>query len=339
MSAVRFAVVGTNFITDNLLQVAIGLPGFKLAAVYSRTQERATEYASKYECPTTFTNLLDLAKSDQVDAVYIASPTSEHAKQAILMLEHGKHVLCEKPVCSHSRELEAVLRSAKTSGCTFMEAMRPLKTPNYALVKQTMAEMGPVQHFTGTFCQLSSRWPAYLEGKRPNAFLPELSNGALMDLGCYAVYCAVGLFGPPTSAAYAATMLPTGVDSGGVVTLTYADTPGTESTETSASATPMHVTLMISKSSHSFNHSEVQTQNGTIRINQLGDWSEVCPLVVRLWDAPCMRLRACACVCMWVSLSLSASVYQSDYPPCPSLFPPQHMFASAYCKHSTPAIG
>jgi predicted dehydrogenase len=88
-----------------------------------------------------------------------------------------------------------------------------------------------------------------------------------MDLGCYAVYCAVGLFGAPTTVSYAATMLPTGVDSGGVLTLRYEG-------EGQALSKP-HVTLIISKSSHSFNHSEIQTENGTIRINNLGDWSDV----------------------------------------------------------------
>jgi predicted dehydrogenase len=64
-----------------------------------------------------YTRLEDLAKSDAINAVYIASPTSEHAKQAIMMLEHGKHVLCEKPACSNAKELEAVLAAAKASGC------------------------------------------------------------------------------------------------------------------------------------------------------------------------------------------------------------------------------
>jgi hypothetical protein len=60
---------------------------------------------------------------------------------------------------------------------------------------------------------------AYLNGENPNAFLPQLSNGALMDLGCYAVYSAVALLGPPTSVSYAALMLPTGVDGGGPSTI------------------------------------------------------------------------------------------------------------------------
>lgn len=213
----------------------------------------------------------------------------------------GKHVLCEKPVCSHATELAAVLAAAEASGKAFMEAMRPLKSPNFNAVKASLAELGPARHFTGTFCQYSSRWPAYLastasggEGPVPNAFLPELSNGqlfssisrpfystftrivapfcstltefplrlsgALMDLGCYAVYSAVSLLGPPTAVSYAPMMLPTGVDGGGTLVLKYPEAVAT---------------LVISKCSHSWNHSEIQTENGTIRINNLGEWSEV----------------------------------------------------------------
>ena len=123
-----------------------------------------------------------------MDAVYIASPTSEHAKQAILFLNAGKHVLVEKPACSHATELAAVLAAAKASGKAFMEAMRPLKTPTFEAVRTAVSELGQVRHLSGCFCQLSSRWPAYLRGENPNAFMPALSNGALMDLGCYAVY-------------------------------------------------------------------------------------------------------------------------------------------------------
>ena len=134
-------------------------------------------------------------------------------------------------------------------------------------VKAKLAELGPARHFCGTFCQYSSRWPAYLastasggDGPVPNAFLPELSNGALMDLGCYTVYSAVSLLGPPASVSYAPMMLPTGVDGGGTLVLKYPDAVAT---------------LVISKCSHSWNHSEIQTENGTISIDNLGSWSEV----------------------------------------------------------------
>lgn len=60
---------------------------------------------------------------------------------------------CEKPACSHATELAAVIAAAEASGKAFMEAMRPLKTPNFDAVKSTLAELGPARHFSGTFCQ------------------------------------------------------------------------------------------------------------------------------------------------------------------------------------------
>ena len=111
---VRFATIGSNFITDRFLDAGAQTDGFELAAIYSRTSERAAEFASKRKFSgPTFTDLAALAAAADVDAVYIASPTSEHAKQAIMMLKNGKHVLCEKPFCSNSAELEAVLQSLK----------------------------------------------------------------------------------------------------------------------------------------------------------------------------------------------------------------------------------
>ena len=93
-----------------------------------------------------------------------------------------------------------------------MEAMRPLKTENFAKVKAKVKSLGEPRLFMGSFCQLSSRWPAYLNGDKPNAFLPDLSNGALMDLGCYGIYSALALLGTdPQKVSYTAIMLPTGV--------------------------------------------------------------------------------------------------------------------------------
>ena len=262
ITPVRFATIGTNFIVDAFLDAASGLEGFAHVAVYSRTERRAAEFVRKRRIAhaTTFTDLDALARAPGIDAVYVASPTSEHARQATTLLRGGKHVLCEKPACSHAGELAAVLDCARASGKAFVEAMRPLRTPAFAAVREAAARIGPTRQFVGTYCQRSSRWPAYLRGERPNAFLPEFSNGALMDLGCYAVYSAVALLGKPARTEYAAAMLPTGVASGGTILLRY---------EHGAVAT-----LVISKSAHGWNWSELQGEDGTVRINHLGDYAE-----------------------------------------------------------------
>ena len=110
MINIRVGVVGTNNITDRFLSGAKDVEGFKLAAVYSRSESKAREYANKYGVKDIFTNLEEMAKSDLIDAVYIATPNSLHAEQSILFLENKKHVLCEKAFGSNLKEVEAMIK-------------------------------------------------------------------------------------------------------------------------------------------------------------------------------------------------------------------------------------
>ena len=96
MKKVRFGVIGTNNITDWVIAGGRQDERFELAAVCSRTQERAAEFAAKHNIPHTFTSLEDMASSDVIDAVYIATPNYCHARQAILCMNHGKHVLLSR---------------------------------------------------------------------------------------------------------------------------------------------------------------------------------------------------------------------------------------------------
>jgi len=69
------------------------------------------------------------------------------------------------------------------------------------------------------------------------------------------VYSAVSLLGPPECVSYTPLMLPTGVDSAGTLVLSYKEGVAT---------------LVISKRSHGFSYSEYQTEDGTLRVNNLG---------------------------------------------------------------------
>src|SRR4051794_27724199 len=106
---IRFGIIGTNFITDQFIAAVRDVDGVALSALYSRTAERAEAFAAKNGIPLTFTDLGEMAASSEVDAVYIASPTSFHAEQAMLCMRAGKHVLCEKPAASNARELQRMV--------------------------------------------------------------------------------------------------------------------------------------------------------------------------------------------------------------------------------------
>ena len=103
---IRFGIVGTNFITDWVINGALQDERFELTAIYSRTPERAAEFAAKYNIPYQFTSLEEMASCPFIDAVYIASPNFLHATQSICCMQQGKHVFCEKPLASNVHEVQ-----------------------------------------------------------------------------------------------------------------------------------------------------------------------------------------------------------------------------------------
>jgi predicted dehydrogenase len=189
---IRFGVIGTNRITEQFIEAGIGIENFALSAVYSRTKERAEEFAEKFDVKSTFTDLEQMAQSNEIDAVYIASPNSLHAKQAIIFMNQGKHVLCEKPLASNTFELREMINTAKKNNVLLMEALKSTLLPNYHTIRENLFKIGPVRRYFACYCQYSSRYDAYKEGIVLNAFNPAFSNGALMDIGIYCIYPMVG---------------------------------------------------------------------------------------------------------------------------------------------------
>ena len=79
---VRFGIIGTSKISEWVLTGARQDPRYEAVALYSRTQEKADEFALKHGIPHTFTDLEQMASSPLIDAVYIASPNYKHCEQA-----------------------------------------------------------------------------------------------------------------------------------------------------------------------------------------------------------------------------------------------------------------
>lgn len=197
MNRVRFATIGTSMIVKKFLQAADLCEDFALTAVYSRDERKGREFAGEKQGIRIYTSLAELAQDPEIDAVYIASPTSLHASQAILMMESGKHVLCEKPAASNWREWQMMMQAAKQADVVLLEAMRPLFSPGLKVVKEHLGKLGTVRSASISYCQYSSRYDKFKAGIIENAFKPELSNGALMDIGIYCVESLVALFGYP----------------------------------------------------------------------------------------------------------------------------------------------
>lgn len=251
----RFGIIGTNWITERFIQAAEETEQFALTAVYSRTEEKGKAFAAKYNSnPEVFTDLEKMVSSDQVDAVYIASPNSYHAEQAILCMSHGKHVLCEKPFASNVEETQRMIRAAKENDVLLMEAMKSTLMPNFRVITNNLYKIGRVRRYFASYCQYSSRYDAFKQGTVLNAFNPVYSNGSLMDLGIYCLYPMVTLFGKPESLQATGIMLSSGVDGEGSILMRYED---------------MDAVVMYSKIADSYAPAEIQGENGTLIIDKI----------------------------------------------------------------------
>lgn len=251
---IRFGVVGTNFITDWVIAGAREDERFELVAVCSRTIERGTEYAAKHNIPHIFTSLEDMVQSEVIDAVYIASPNYKHAEQSILAMRHGKHVLCEKPLASNAREARQMVEASKQYGVTLMEAMKSTLSPNFIAVKDNLHRIGTPRRYFASFCQYSSRYDKFKEGIILNAFRPELSNGAMMDIGVYTLYPLIALFGRPQSINAQGIVLSSGVDGQGAVNMQYDG---------------FNATVLYSKIANSQLPAEIEGEDGNILIDRI----------------------------------------------------------------------
>lgn len=260
MFKVRFGLIGTNFITDRLLEAATQDPRFEVCAIYSRKQETGEAFAKKHKIPHIFTNLEKMAQSPVIDAVYIASPNIAHAQQSILLMQYGKHVLCEKPMASNAIEVQQMIKAAKENKVLLMEAMKSTPTPNFRTIKEHLNTIGAIRRYFASYCQYSSRYDKLKEGIILNAFKPELSNGATMDIGVYTIYPMVALFGRPNKIDASGFKLSTGVDAQAAVNFEYND---------------MSATILYSKIADSYLPSEIQGENGSILIERIPTMSNI----------------------------------------------------------------
>lgn len=257
---IRFGIIGTNWITESFIEAGKQLNDFALTAVYSRNEERAREFAAKHGAAHCFTDIEAMAASGEIDAVYIASPNSLHAEQAVLCMNRGIHVLCEKPIASNAAEFRTMIAASERNGVALMEAMKSTLVPNFGAIRDHLNKLGKVRRYFASYCQYSSRYDAYKEGFLPNTFNPAFSNGALMDLGVYGLYPLVTLFGKPERILAQGMLLESGVDGEGSILLGYPD---------------MDAIVLFSKIADSALPAEIQGENGTMTIVKISQPQKV----------------------------------------------------------------
>ncbi|MET8567043.1 Gfo/Idh/MocA family oxidoreductase [Streptomyces sp. NPDC004783] len=205
---VRWGILSTGAMAATFTADLVDLPDAEVVAVASRTKASAKEFAERFGIPRAYGDWESLARDEDVDVVYVATPHAAHRAAAGLCLAAGRNVLCEKPFTLNAREAGELVALARERGSFLMEAMwmycNPLVRRMRALVEDgAIGEVRSVQADFG------------LAGPFPPAHRlrdPAQGGGALLDLGVYPVSFAQLLLGEPSDVTARAVLSDEGVD-------------------------------------------------------------------------------------------------------------------------------
>ncbi len=220
MPPLRIGILGCANIARQFARDVATSPLVSVVAVASRSAETAASFAAAHRIARHHGSYEAVLDDDHVDAIYLPLPNSLHAEWAIKCVEHGKHVLCEKPLALGLAEAQSMFDAARRHGLMLLEAYP------YYFQPQT-GDMVALLHggAIGTVRSVQACFGFTLAAPENNIRMkPELGGGALLDAGSYAlslIRLAMGC--APQRVLADATWSESGVDISMMATLHYAD--------------------------------------------------------------------------------------------------------------------
>lgn len=178
----RFGVIGTGRITRRLVADLQSTDGVDVTSIASRSDQRARWYADQYGIAAAVEGYEQLLQRDDVDAVYISLPPSMHAQWSIAAAEHGKHVLCEKPLAVSVAEAESINAACRQHGVHWLDATGWIHHERTDAIADWIdsGRLGRIGHIS---VSVSFYQPFQSDDHRLDE---SLGGGCLLDLGWYA---------------------------------------------------------------------------------------------------------------------------------------------------------
>ena len=225
----NWGVIAPGGIANRFAGALPAVPGARLGAVFARDAAKGQAYAEQWkhggEPARVTTDLADFLADASVDAVYIATPHSNHGEFIRACIEAGKPVLCEKPLVTSLEEGQELIDLARAKGVFLMEAVWTRFLPAYEVAGRMLREgaIGELKAMVSTFCFTG---PTDLTHRCWN---PALAGGSLWDIGIYNLVVTRwvlqqmngGVCPEPVSMDVHATLASTGVDAAVVATLHF----------------------------------------------------------------------------------------------------------------------
>lgn len=182
----RIGVIGTGRIANRFMPEAKLVSGVNMQGVYNPHAESADRFAKRWDI-AAYHDLESFFAN--VDIVYVASPHETHFDYTMAALQHGKHVLCEKPMAMSRGEAERAFDYARERGLILMEAIKTAYCPGFQhlLGIANSGKIGKIKYIDACFTKLEN--PKHRE-------LVDLEyGGSFLELGSYGMLPIMKLMG------------------------------------------------------------------------------------------------------------------------------------------------
>jgi len=158
MEQIRIGVIGCGGISHGHVNRLAAMPNVKVTALMDVSEDQIASFKQRIPIVqgcTQFLNYKELLDSGLTDAVLIASPHTCHYEQIMASLEHGQHVLCEKPMVCTMKHAHDVIRKVESTGKVFLLSYQRHFAGGFRYIRRMISEghIGDVQFITAMQCQ------------------------------------------------------------------------------------------------------------------------------------------------------------------------------------------
>ena len=181
MSKVRWGVIGTGSIANAFAHSIKHCNQSKLISVFGRNKETLQIFSQKFDV-TGMNDINELVSSNEIDAIYIATPHSSHFEYALQAIKNNKHVLCEKPIAMNHIESMVLFGLAKDCGVFLMEAYMYRTHPQTFNILKNIDSLCDSDKKIEINSSFGFHAEIPIDHRLRN---PILGGGAIMDVGCY----------------------------------------------------------------------------------------------------------------------------------------------------------
>lgn len=251
---VRLAIVGINPNAEKFYQANRFGRNLEMLAVCGSHMEEVESFVARKGRMACSDDIKEIADCDWLDAAFVCTDRRSRFSDCLTLLKAGKHVLCVPPMAETSQQVKELYDTAEENKVILMEGIPAIHAPAFEKMIPYMDSLGKIRHATFHNCHYNVAYQQKNFGLVSPEFNPELTGGALMEMGVYPVAFMVAIFGVPKAVHAAGVTLSDDMNITGTILMEYPDMIGE---------------AIYSKISDSAMPSQIQGEEGSMLIQEI----------------------------------------------------------------------